>query len=71
MKAIEFSAKIVDNQIQIPIKFEHEVKSGKDKEVRVIIMMDEAENNDINSFEILAREQFLNGYASSDAIYDR
>lgn len=71
MKAIEFKAKIKDNQIQIPIKVQPELKSEQDKDVRVIVLIDEKEIDDSNLFKESASNQFLKGYAVSDSIYDK
>jgi hypothetical protein len=70
MKAIEFKSKIKNNQIQIPKKAQSEFKTNKDKDVRVIVLIDDAEINDNIVFQESARDQFLKGYADSDSVYD-
>jgi hypothetical protein len=70
MKAIEFKSKIKNNQIQIPKKAQSELKTNKDKDVRVIVLIDDTEINDNIVFQESARDQFLEGYADSDSVYD-
>ena len=70
MKAIEFKSKIKNNQIQIPKKAQSELKTNKDKDVRVIVLIDDTEINDNIVFQESARDQFLKGYADSDSVYD-
>lgn len=71
MKAIEFKAKIKNNLIQIPIKIQPELKSEQDKDVRVIVLIDEKESDDKYLFRESASSHFLKGYAESDSIYDK
>ncbi len=70
MKAIEFKSKIKNNQIQIPKKAQSELTINKDKDVRVIVLIDDTEIYDSIVFQESARDQFLKGYADSDSIYD-
>jgi hypothetical protein len=70
MKAVEFNTKIINNQIQIPLTIQSEFKSVKDKDIRVIILIDEIEKEDHILFQRTAESQFLKGYAQSDSIYD-
>jgi hypothetical protein len=70
MKAIEFKSKIKNNQIQIPKKVQSELKANKDKDVRVILLIDDTEIYDNIVFQESARDQFLKGYADSDSVYD-
>jgi hypothetical protein len=70
MKAIEFKSKIKNNQIQIPKKAQSELKTNKDKDVRVIVLIDDTEIYDNIVFQESARDQFLKGYADSDSVYD-
>jgi hypothetical protein len=70
MKAIEFKSKIKNNQIQIPKKAQSELKTNKDKDVRVIVLIDDTEINDNIVFQESASDQFLKGYADSDSVYD-
>lgn len=43
MKALEFKSKIKINRILIPSKIQPELKSNQDKDVRVIVLMDDSE----------------------------
>lgn len=69
MKAIEFKSKIKDNQISIPAGMQSELKSKQDKDVRVIILIDESGTDD-DVFRQAAQNKFLEGYADSDSVYD-
>ena len=70
MKALEFKTKIRNNQIQIPLKIQSELKIDKDKDVRVIVLLEDSDVYDDRTFQNITAEQFLKGYADSDAIYD-
>lgn len=70
MKAIEFKSRIKNNQIQIPKKAQSELTSNKDKDVRVIVLIDDTEIYDNIVFQESARDHFLKGYADSDSVYD-
>lgn len=70
MRAIEFKSKIKNNQIKIPAKLQSELKSTEDKDVRVIVLIDDSEKADNYIFQRTAQRQFLQGYADSDSIYD-
>jgi len=70
MRAIEFKSKIKNNQISIPIKLQSELKSKHDKDVRVIVLIDDSETAEDLIFNQAAQSQFLKGYADSDSIYD-
>lgn len=67
MRAIEFKSKIKNNQISIPVNLQSELKSKQNKHVRVIVLIEEF---DEVYFKQTARNQFLEGYADSDSIYD-
>ena len=69
MKAVEFRAKLKDNKIQIPTKFRRQIVTSKNKDVRVIVLIDDPKAKD--DFSKLSQEQFLKGYAKSDSIYDQ
>ncbi len=43
---------------------------SEDKEVRVIVLLDEFEESEDSNFKKLTKDQFLAGYSDSDAIYD-
>jgi len=68
MKALEFKSRIKNNQILIPVRVQSELKTSKD--IRVIVLFDDSENSDDMFFQDAATNQFLQGYAESDAIYD-
>ncbi len=68
MKAIEFKTKIRNNQIEIPVKVQSELRTNKD--IRVIVFIDDSEIYDKFVFKELATSQFIQGYANSDSIYD-
>lgn len=70
MKAIEFKTKIKNNQIQIPIRLQSELEKNPDKDFRVIVLIDDSEENVDLLLKQATAEHFLNGYADSDSIYD-
>lgn len=70
MRALEFKSKIKNNQIIIPTKMLSEFKSNDDKNIRVIVLIDEVVISDDLVFQQATQDQFLMGYADSDAIYD-
>jgi hypothetical protein len=70
MKALEFKSKIKDNKILMPVKIQSEFNSNQDKNVRVIVLMDDSDVYDDFIFKQSTQDQFLKGYADSDSIYD-
>jgi hypothetical protein len=70
MRAIEFKSKIKNHQIKIPAKLQSELQCKEDKDVRVIVLIDDSERSDDYLIRHLAQNQFLQGYADSDSIYD-
>lgn len=70
MRALEFKSKIKNNQILIPTKIQSELKTKDEKEVRVIVLMDDSDIFDDLIFQKTTKNQFLKGYAASDAVYD-
>jgi bifunctional DNA-binding transcriptional regulator/antitoxin component of YhaV-PrlF toxin-antitoxin module len=70
MRAIEFKSKIKDNQIKIPAKLQSELHSKEDKDVRVIVLIDDSERSDDYIIRRVAQNQFLQGYADTDSVYD-
>ncbi len=70
MRAIEFKSKIKNNQISIPIRLQSELKIKQDKDVRVIVLIDDSETADDLIFQKTTESQFLQGYSESDSIYD-
>jgi hypothetical protein len=70
MKALEFKSKIKNNQIHIPTRIQSELKTNQDKDIRVIVLIDDSEIYDDLIFQQTTKGQFLKGYADSDSIYD-
>ncbi len=70
MKALEFKSKIKNNQIHIPTRIQSELKTNKDKDIRVIVLIDDSEIYDDLIFQHSTKSQFLKGYSDSDSIYD-
>ena len=70
MRSLEFKSKIKNNQIMIPLKMQSELKNKQDKDVRVIVLIDDLETYDDIIFQQTTQSQFLNGYADSDSVYD-
>lgn len=70
MRALEFKSKIKNNQILIPLKIQSELKNKQDKDVRVIVLIDDLEIYDDIIFQQTTQSQFLKGYADSDSVYD-
>lgn len=68
MKALEFEARVSPDQtLPIPSSIAAELPAGKT--VRVLVLLpDSSEDAD---WKRLTTEQFLKGYADSDAIYDQ
>lgn len=66
MKALEFSTKIADNNIEIPENILHQLDNSG-KQVRVILLIEESDDKD---WKDVSAQQFLNGYNDSDSIYD-
>jgi hypothetical protein len=71
MKALEFKTRISNNQIQIPAGVRSELKNNGDKEFRVILLLDDSDNNDNLMFRETSGSYFLKGYSDSDSIYDK
>ena len=70
MRALEFKSKIKNNHILIPTKIQSELKFNKDKDVRIIVLVDDADMDDDLIFQKNTQSQFLKGYADSYSIYD-
>ena len=70
MRALEFKSKIKNNKILIPSKIQSELKNKQDKDVRVIVLLDDLEIYDDVIFQQSTQSQFLKGYADSDSVYD-
>ncbi len=70
MRAVEFSAKLKNNRIQIPKKLPKQVSTSKNGTVKVIVLIEEHDKKDENDFHRHAAKQFLKGYAKTDSVYD-
>jgi hypothetical protein len=70
MKALEFKSKIKNNQISIPTRLQSELKTKQNKDVRVIVLIEDSDFNDEMIFQQVTQRQFLKGYSDSDSIYD-
>ncbi len=70
MRALEFKSKIKNNQILIPTKIQSELKTDDDKDIRVIVLIDDSDIYDDLIFQQTTQSQFLKGYADTDSIYD-
>jgi len=68
MKSVEFETELTDNTIHIPESFQEELSLSKDKHVRVIVLIDNSD--DEAEFRNVLNNQFLKGYDESDAVYD-
>ena len=75
MKALEFVTQIKERQIVIPENMQNELEYNKDKKIRVIILFEQnghsGKYENESSIQQTVQEQFLEGYADSDSIYDK
>lgn len=70
MKTLEFKSKIKNNHIKLPKKIQAELKENQDKDIRVIVLIEDLGIEEDKLFQQTAKREFLNGYADSDSIYD-
>ena len=56
MKAIEFKTKIGKQFIHIPKRFHAEIKNADEKDVRVIIFLDDPDSPDDQTFKHITKE---------------
>ncbi len=70
MKALEFKSKIKNNQILIPTRMQAELNAKQDRNVRVIVLIDDLDTSDDLIFQQETQRQFIEGYSDSDSIYD-
>lgn len=68
MKAVEFKTRMKNKSIRVPEKLSSVLY--EDRNIRVIVLFEEKENQEDNDFRTLSKEQFLAGYSDSDSIYD-
>ena len=71
MRALEFKTRIKNNQIQIPAGVQSELRTNNDKDIRVIVLLDDPDVYDDADFRETTSAQFLKGYADSDSVYDK
>jgi len=70
MKALEFKTKIKNNQIQIPLRIQSELKTNHDRDVRVIVLIDDLDKDDKEIVKQAAATHFFQGFSEADSIYD-
>lgn len=71
MIALEFISRIKNNRIKIPSGIQSKIKSDPEKDVRVILFLEEADGLiEDNEFNQAAVSDFFKGYSESDSIYD-
>jgi hypothetical protein len=70
MRAIEFKSKIRGNTILVPRKMQSELLVEGDKNVRVVVFLEDTEVYEDKAYRQMTKSQFLKGYADSDAVYD-
>jgi bifunctional DNA-binding transcriptional regulator/antitoxin component of YhaV-PrlF toxin-antitoxin module len=71
MKALEFKSKIKNNRIIIPTGVRSKLMSDANKDVRVIVLIDDpAEDVEELNLKKASASEFLKGYSESDSIYD-
>jgi hypothetical protein len=68
MKILEFQTEIrTDDTVKVPPEISAQIQ--KDQPIRVILLI--SESTDDHQWANLTAEQFMKGYADSDAIYDQ
>lgn len=70
MRALEFNSRIRNNQIIIPVGIQSELKSIQDKDIRVVVLVDDSDIFDDIIFQQSTKNQFFKSYDDSDSIYD-
>ena len=70
MRALEFRSKIRENKILIPRRLQSELISEGDKNVRVVVFVEDSDVYEEKAYRQMTKSQFLKGYADSDSIYD-
>ena len=68
MRALEFKTRIKNNQIHIPTGILSELKTNKD--IRVIVLIDDYSKDNELVFQEATTSEFLKGYSDSDDVYD-
>lgn len=70
MRALEFQSTIENNHIIIPKNFLSEFEPNSQKDIRVIVLLDDSDVYDSLSFKKATQDSFFKGYSDSDSIYD-
>jgi hypothetical protein len=70
MRAIEFQSKIHNNAIVIPHTTMAELQYEENKNIRVVVFVDDSDVYDNKAFRNITKSEFLKGYDESDSIYD-
>lgn len=70
MRAIEFQSKISNNAIVIPHTTMAELQYEENKNIRVVVFVEDSDVYDNKAFRKITKSEFLKGYAESDSIYD-
>ncbi len=70
MEALEFVTKIKDRQIVVPENIQPALDNNRDKAIRVIVLIEEDEDETERIIKKNVHEEFLKGYAVTDSVYD-
>jgi hypothetical protein len=70
MRAVEFKSKIRENKIAIPRRVQSELLAESNKNVRVVVFVEDSDVYDAKIYRQMTKNQFLKGYADSDSVYD-
>lgn len=70
MEALEFVTKIKDRQIVVPENIQPALDNNRDKAIRVIVLIEEDEDETERIIKKNVQEEFLKGYAVTDSVYD-
>ena len=71
MKAFELSAKLTpDGNLELPEAVRKLLPAGKPARV-IVLVPDAADADEQSAWDQLTAQQFLAGYAETDAVYDR
>jgi len=52
------------------LEFKTRIKNNRDKDIRVIVLIDDSDIYEDTTFQSVISEQFFKGYFDSDSIYD-
>lgn len=70
MRTLEFKSKIRNNQIHIPLKLQKEFKTDRDKDIRVIVFIDETDISNNLIFQEPTDVLSQKGHNEPDLLYD-